>query len=291
MYESFAGAPKRGFWYVKSLANALSGVDQNPMAADITTTFNANLGQVGCLTGTFFYLGLDNQHGNDIDLVGVATHEFAHGLGFTTTTNASTGVQCCSSNLLPSIFDDFLLDISTGKSWTTMSNTERAASAVDPQKLVWTGANVLAAVPEVLQLGAPYLTVASPAAAAGRYVVGQASFGAPLGSPGVTGQIAQVVDSPGNIGLACAPLSAGNAAAVLGRIALVDRGSCNFVDKADNAQAAGAIALVIVDNVQEWPPVAPEAPAADPTLTIPVVSVTLGDGATLRRRSLRSRRA
>ena len=32
-------------------------------------TFNANLGNVGCLTGTGFYYGLDANHGTQIDLV------------------------------------------------------------------------------------------------------------------------------------------------------------------------------------------------------------------------------
>ena len=32
--------------------------------------------------GVHFYLGLDNNHGADVDLVSVVAHELAHGLGF-----------------------------------------------------------------------------------------------------------------------------------------------------------------------------------------------------------------
>ena len=71
-----------GHWYGKALANKLVGADLDPATPDINANFNVNLGQPGCLTGIFFYLGLDNNHGNNVDLVTVLTHEFGHGLGF-----------------------------------------------------------------------------------------------------------------------------------------------------------------------------------------------------------------
>jgi hypothetical protein len=60
----------------------------------------------------------------------------------------------------------------------------------------------------------------------------------------------------------------------------VDRGTCLFVTKADNAQAAGAIALVIADNAAGSIP--PSLGGADSAVTIPVISVTQADGARLR---------
>jgi uncharacterized repeat protein (TIGR01451 family) len=83
-----------------------------------------------------------------VDLVTVLTHELAHGLGFLTFTNGQTGAQFNGS---PSISDDFLLDNSTNKTWTVMSNSERKASALNTGHLVWNGGNVMSAIPQVLQ--------------------------------------------------------------------------------------------------------------------------------------------
>ena len=67
-----------------------------------------------------------------------------------------------------------------------------------------------------------------------------------------------------------------NGAQIAGNIALIDRGSCTFVSKALNAQNAGAIAVVIANNV------AGDAPnplgADDPTVTIPELTITLDAG-------------
>src|SRR6185295_940539 len=66
-----------------------------------------------------------------------------------------------------------------------------------------------------------------------------------------------------------------NAAAVAGKIAVIDRGICLFVEKAKNAQAAGAAGGLIVNNVS---PGAPGMAGSDPTIVIPIVSVSLADG-------------
>jgi hypothetical protein len=265
-----------GRWYGKAQASKMFGADLDPATADIRARFNVNLGQTGCLTGVFFYLGLDNNHGANVDLVTVLEHEFAHGLGFQTFTNGQTGAQLAS---FPSIWDDFLLDTTTGKTWTQMTNAERAASSLKTGKLVWTGTNVAANVPSVLQAGAPQLTVSAPASVAGTYLVGQASFGPALSSPGVTAEIKQVIDQANGTGLACNPFSAANAL-VSGKIALVDRGVCTFNVKAANAQAAGAVGVLVADNVAGSPPAG--LGGTDPTITIPTVRITLADGATLK---------
>jgi hypothetical protein len=77
---------------------------------------------------------------------------------------------------------------------------------------------------------------------------------------------------------ACTPLT--NAAAVAGAIALVDRGTCSFIVKAANVQAAGAIAMIVADNAAGGPP-APLGGVA-PGITIPSVRITLADGALIR---------
>ncbi len=280
--EVFSDEPsfaKPATWYSFALANKLAGVDLDPGFPQINANFNANLGQANCLTGTFFYLGLDGNHGNNVDFVAVLQHEMGHGLGFQTFTNGSTGAQFIGQ---PSIWDHFLFGVGAGKLWKDMTNAERAASALSVNGLVWTGAGVTNAVPQVLQSGTPALVITGPAAgpATGQFLVGTAAFGAALSSIPVAGQLMPVVDQANGTGLACNPLSAVNARAVNGNIALIDRGVCGFVVKVKNAQDAGARGVVIADNVPGSPP--PGLGGADPTITIPAVRITLADATTIK---------
>ena len=272
--------------YGKALAEKLAGAQVDPdsaltppFIAEIRARFNVNLGQANCLTGSFFYLGLDAAAGTNVDLVTVLEHEFAHGLGFQTFTSGSTGAPYAGYF---SVWDDFLFDTTTNKTWAAMTtNAERVTSALNSRKLVWTGPSAIAQVPNVLSQGTPILTVAAPASVAGNYSVGSASFGPPLSSPGVTGEFMQVVDTAGNLGLACTPLTALNAAAVAGKIALVDRGTCSFDVKTMNAQNAGALAVVIADNAAGSPPAGMSSSGVT-GITIPAVRITQADGVALK---------
>jgi len=88
------------------------------------------------------------------------------------------------------------------------------------------------------------------------------------------------IDTAPNTSLACNPLSAANAAAVNGKIALLDRGVCGFTVKVKNAQLAGAIGVIIADNVAGSPPSG--LGGTDPTITIPAVRISLADGNKLK---------
>lgn len=276
IFRDFDGAPKAGAWFGKAETSTLLGEDPDPTVADIRARFNINLGQTGCLTGTFFYLGLDTNHGSNIDLVTVLTHEFAHGLGFQTYTDPSTGEF---SGGAPSIWDFFLLDTTMNMTWDQMTDAQRVTSSLNYGKLVWTGSHVTADAPGVLAPGTPSLIVNSPSSVAGNYTVGLASFGPAL-STELTGEVMPVVDTAPNTGLACTPLSALNAAAVRGKFALVDRGTCTFSVKAENVQAAGAIGMIVADNAVGSPPAA--LGGTDPNVTIPSVRITQQNGAALK---------
>jgi len=90
-----------------------------------------------------------------------------------------------------------------------------------------------------------------------------------------------VVDQPDGVtGLACDPLSATNAMAVKGNVALIDRGTCNFTQKVKNAQNAGAIAVIIADNAPGSPP--PGMSGADATIVIPAVRITQTAGQAIK---------
>lgn len=279
--SDFPGAPVPGTWYHIALANKLAGTDLFPAAfdspsgggAEIRARFNSRLGLfANCLPGSPFYLGLDANHGTAIDLVTVLLHEFGHGLGFSTVTDSSTGNYLADQ---PSIYDHFAFDNTQGRNWVQMSAAERKASAINPRQLVWTGANVTGAAPSVLASGTPQLQINAPSSIAGVYLAGAADFGAAPSSPGVTRQVMPVVEAD-NLGLACTALDATNRAAVANRIALVLRGSCPFTVKAANVQAAGAVGMIVIDNVAGGPPAA--LGGADPTITIPAMRVTLADG-------------
>ena len=266
-------------WYHSALAKKRAGFDLNPGQSDIRARFNVSLGASGCLTGTFWYLGLDNNHGNNIDLVTVLLHEFAHGLGFSQFASVSTGAEI---NGQTDVYGRLLLDNTLSKTWDQMTNAERAASAINTRKVVWVGSHVTTAVPGVLAPGTPLLKVNSPAPIQGNYDVGTASFGPQLNSSGVTGTVVQALDPADAAGPstfdACSPLT--NAGAVAGNIALVDRGTCSFVIKVKNAQNAGAIAVLVADNVAGSPPAG--ITGSDPTITIPAVRITLADGNTIK---------
>jgi hypothetical protein len=150
------------------------------------------------------------------------------------------------------------------------SDSERVASAINTGHLVWSGPRVLADVPGVLT-GTPRLRVNSPAAITGNYQVGTADFGPALSSAGTTANVAQSNPVDG-----CSTI--GNS--LTGKIALIDRGSCTFVTKTKNAQNAGAIGVIIVDNVSSSTP--PGMTGADSTITIPTVSITQVSGNTIK---------
>jgi hypothetical protein len=271
----FPGPEFLNTWYSSALAKKRAGYDFYPYdtasgEADIRARFNVNLGNIGCLDGVGWYLGFDNNAGTQIDLVTVLLHEFSHGLGFQQFASVTTGSQIAG---LTDVYGRQLLDKTLNKTWDQMTDAERAASAINTRKVVWTGPTVNTTLPGVLQLGTPLLNITAPAAIAGIYPVGTASFGPPLSSPGVSGTVVQA--SPAD---AC--LAIGNSAEVAGKIAIVDRGTCAFVVKVKNAQDAGAIGVLIADNVAGSPPAG--LGGADPTITIPSVRITLADGNTIK---------
>ena len=86
----------------------------------------------------------------------------------------------------------------------------------------------------------PAFTVTAPASIAGSYRAAGAQFGPP---PAFSGDLVLVGAEPGDVSQACTPAAVPET--VAGKVALITRGSCPFIDKVRNAQARGAIAVVI----------------------------------------------
>ena len=271
LFRDFAGAPFAGTWYYSALANRLTGVDLNAAANDINATFNSNLGTLVTCPFTWYY-GLDGNEGTAIELLPVVLHELGHGLGFSTQTSGTTGNFASG---FPTIFDRFMYDATSGLHWNQMTATQRIASAISCGKLSWDGPSVRSASGQVLGPKA-LLRITGTAGANGDYQVGAASFGPALSTTAVTGPVVLYDDgAPPNTD-ACEA----SVIDLTGKIALIDRGTCPFVDKVLNAQTAGAIGVIIADNVAGCPPAG--LGGSNPSVTIPSVRITLADGNLLK---------
>jgi len=104
-------------------------------------------------------------------------------------------------------------------------------------------------------------------------------WGGSLESIVIQAPVALYSDGTAADSLACG--AALNAADLAGKIAFLYRGTCEFGAKALNAQNAGAVAVVIVNNVA-GDPVGMGAGANGASVTIPVVMISNTDGAFLR---------
>jgi hypothetical protein len=92
-------------------------------------------------------------------------------------------------------------------------------------------------------------------------------IGTPITTP-LTGSLINTITN------GCDPFTPGS---LNGKIALIQRGTCAFSVKVQNAQDAGAVAVVIYNNVAGV--IIPGGTA--PTVTIPVYGITLADGQAL----------
>jgi len=277
VFRDFPNAPRPQTWYSVALANAIAGTDLNGTGAsqeEINSQFNVDIDNGTCLTGVAgWYYGtnptLDPPPANRTALLPVVFHELAHGLGFQTFTSTTTGALF---NGFPDAWTRFLADAPTQTTWLAMtSDAQRQASAISDPNLVWVGPNVTA--DKTLFLGnSPAFIVTSPTNIAGSFAAQAASFGPAVPAGGVSGEVVAALPE-----LACTALT--NPTAVAGKIALVDRGTCNFTAKVANAQAAGAIAVVVANNAATG---LPGMGGSDPTITIPSYGVSQALGTSIR---------
>ncbi|MDY7095318.1 MAG: PA domain-containing protein [Acidobacteriota bacterium] len=286
IFTNFPGAILPNHWYHSALANKLAGFDLTPgppdpgllvppFNDDIVAFFNGAINNdPNCIGGANWYYGLDNNPGaNEIDFLNVLMHELAHGLGFANFINETDGTGPLG---LPDVYTAFTRDNTLGINWNVMTDAQRAFSAANTGEVVWDGPIVTAQAPNFLG-NRPVMTINSPGSIAGTYQIQTAAFGAQLTTAGLTGNVVLADDGSGVVTDACEPLV--NGAQVAGNIALVDRGACAFTLKALNAQAAGAVAVLIANNVAGGP-----APMGgfDANVTITSVGLTLDDGNTIK---------
>lgn len=119
------------------------------------------------------------------------------------------------------------------------------------------------------------LQVTSPASIAGEYAVNPANFGDMSGDV-IIGDLLLIDDGAEENSNGCEPAIND----LTGFIALIDRGACAFVDKANNAQNAGAIAMVVCNNLPGDGTFG--MGGDDPNITIPCVMASYEDCQTIR---------
>ncbi len=126
----------------------------------------------------------------------------------------------------------------------------------------------------------PNDVVVNGGGAAGTYEATGATFGPTLATTGpITANVVLVNDGvvgagtpPGTLNDGCEPF-----VIPAGTIALLDRGFCTFAVKAFNAQTAGAVAVLVANNVAGNPITMGFTPPI-PVITIPSVMVSLDNG-------------
>jgi len=121
----------------------------------------------------------------------------------------------------------------------------------------------------------PTLTVNTPISIGGRYRAVESNFSTANKLRNVGPITAPVIyyEDGGNHEACTDPSNV-----LTGKIVIINRGNCPFVDKVKRAQLAGAVGVIMVNNV---PNELITMGGDDNTITIPAVSITLGDGAIL----------
>ncbi len=94
----------------------------------------------------------------------------------------------------------------------------------------------------------------------------------------ITGEVILVNDdAAGTTHIACGPVF--NASALAGKIALIDRGTCTFTEKVMIAQKAGAIAVIMINNVPGYPIT---MGGANDSIVIPAEMISLETGDSMK---------
>lgn len=122
------------------------------------------------------------------------------------------------------------------------------------------------------------LRVNQPTNIAKQYSAALAGFGPKLTTTPILGNLVLVSDGTANPSLGCNALT--NGSSIKGQIALIDRGTCTFLDKVQFAQNAGAKAVIMVNNVNGNP--ITMGGSGGVGITIPSIMITKADGDILK---------
>jgi len=276
-YEIGAGLPDPDAGYVVALANAIVGQDLTPGQAHILARFNGDLGTAACTIASWSFTldGSADQTVNQVSLLTTLLHEFGHGLGFISFVTPTSGALDSSP---PSIFDVHIFDVDAGVSWADESTATRNGLITTPGSIGFDGEAVRADLPVFLGYP-PLLFVSSPDVDGGAPTPVTSLPGLFSGSGPAEGALA--IPNPPD---ACTDLAAGS---LTGKVALILRGGtdpsdpdgCKFWAKTNRAAAAGAVGVVIYNNVATPPLITMQG---SPALPLPAVFISQPDGQALQ---------
>jgi len=283
IHRDFPNAPFAQTWYPSSLASALAGYDVNGGAIDMIAMFNSDLDLASCTLNWWYGTDGDfpgnwatNPDPNATHFFAVLLHEMAHGLGFSSLINVSNGQF---PEGYPTVYSRFVYDASTGLHWDEMTAPQRVASAINTGNVVLDGPqNKIAS--DAFLTGYHVNLEVNEGGAAGTYPGYGALFGASwTGTDGVTLDMEVVNDGAGgSTSDGCEPLVGFTA----GRIAFIDRGTCQFGLKALHAEQAGADGVVIADNQVSTDPFHMAPGEVGRQVTIPVQYTTQANANIIR---------
>ncbi|MFQ5447599.1 MAG: M36 family metallopeptidase, partial [Saprospiraceae bacterium] len=153
---------------------------------------------------------------------------------------------------------DYLIADAQDASGSNNANMSTPVDGNSPrmQMFIWTSAN------------SDNVWVNSPSGISGMYSVGTASFGPQIFE--VTNDLVLVDDGVGTTSDGCETPFVNS---VSGKIALIDRSTCDYSEQAYNAQTEGAVGVIICNNVGGSPPAMPSGNNAG-LVTIPVLSLS-----------------
>ncbi|WP_154222786.1 PA domain-containing protein [Marinicella rhabdoformis] len=154
-----------------------------------------------------------------------------------------------------------------GQTWSEASGHTAAGRGFVDLKTNPTDGNHILAVHYGNPNDSLKLTINSPANIAGNFNAVPASFGPEFSSAGINNQVILTDDNSGFTDDGCQSISNN----ISGKIALIQRGTCDFTEKVKNAQIAGALAVLVFQNNLDDPF---SMGGEDDTITIPSAMIT-----------------
>ena len=243
------------YWFFKNVFNR----DSYDAAGHTMTTVN-NDGRISCPNAN--WNGTTTNYCNGVTSDDVVAHEWGH--AYTEYTHGliyqwqAGALNESYSDIWGETIDLINGKLDEGEGDLTQKRTDGLCAAAGPR--------------------AVQVLINSPASIAKVCVAGSASWAAQPSTTGVTSDVVLGLDPADAAGPAtndgCSPLT--NAAAVNGKIGMVQRGTCAFTVKAQNLKAAGAIGVILYNN-NGGGPFAPGG-GINPPLDIPVVGISQADG-------------